>query len=418
MIRWLVTAITGLLVLATTALQGATATANDPAAAATAHVAAAADAPSAAPSTPSADPSAAAQASAGQAPSAQDAPATASALSVDAPAKAAPAPTLSSVYAAAGVDVPTKPVARDGCPPPKSSSSGGVAGDGGSSWTPPNTVPESALPNPLPPGNWTSSTAPFAGKGMWIWQYSKTEGENFQAIVDRAVAAGLDQIWVRVGDSHDDFYAGERLNTLVPLAHAKGLKVVGWFFPFLHDPVADAAWTKQVIDWRSPDGQRLDGISPDIEMATEGVKITPKRVQIYLGLIRQAAGDLPIAATVYPPVDWVMAKQDAYPFDLMAKYVDAFAPMAYWMCTEPGHLAAESVDRLADLRPVHVIGQAFHNVGHGRRVSPSRDEVLRFLDASLRHDAIGASLWVWQDANDAEWGAITDYPWHEAAATR
>lgn len=325
------------------------------------------------------------------------------------PAPPAPA-TLDEVYAAAGVTVPAGPVERAGCPPPPAETPPG--GGPTTPWTPPATVPDDQLPAALPPTAWTSSTEAIEGTGMWIWQYSKTEGEDFAAIVDRAVAANLDHIWVRVGDSRDGFYAAERMDTLVPLAHAAGLDVIGWGFPFLHDPVADAAWTAEVLDWRGPDGRGLDGFSPDIETSTEGVKLSSERAAVYLGLVRQHAGDFPIHATVYPAVDWIM--EAAYPFERIAPYVDSFVPMGYWMCEEPGAFTAQSLQRLRDLRPVHMIGQAFGNRYHGRRVAPSGAETLRFLDVAVREGAVGASLWVWQDMGQEQWDALASYPWHEA----
>jgi hypothetical protein len=88
--------------------------------------------------------------------------------------------------------------------------------------------------------------------------------------------------------------------------------------------------------------------------------------------------------------------------------------MGYWMCEEPGAFTAQSLQRLRDLRPVHMIGQAFGNRYHGRRVAPSGAETLRFLDVAVKEGAVGASLWVWQDMGQEQWDALASYPWHEA----
>jgi hypothetical protein len=68
-------------------------------------------------------------------------------------------------------------------------------------WHPAVLVPEAALPAPVPPSAPAASLAAVSGKGLWVWQYRRTEGGAPQAIVDRAAAAGLRQIWVRVADS-------------------------------------------------------------------------------------------------------------------------------------------------------------------------------------------------------------------------
>ncbi len=318
-------------------------------------------------------------------------------------------PPLADVYAQAGLSVPDGPTELAGCPPPPPEPGTGGAGIG---WSPPITVAESALPAPAATGALGGDVDPLRGKGMWIWQYRRTEGGDYGAMIDRAVAAGLDHLWVRVGDSRHGFYGPKYLDTLVPMAHAAGLEVIGWGFPFLHDPMHDVRWSTSAIEWVGPHGRGLDGFSPDIEMATEGVELSAVRVAVYLSHLRAAAPDALIPATVYPPVDWVV--EAGYPYEVMAPFVDAFVPMDYWMCREPGDLVAQSIERLSHLRPVHVIGQAFHNTTHGRRVAPSADETLRFLDVAVRDGAIGASLWVWQDIGTEQWDALAAYPWHEA----
>jgi len=306
---------------------------------------------------------------------------------------------------------PVGPVAlpMSGCPPPPRPDTGS---GGSGAWRPSVLVPEEELPAAPEPTTLTADTRALAGKGMWVWKYRLTEGGNAQAIVDRAAAAGLSQLWVRVGDSRDGFYGADVLGALVPAAHAKGLAVIGWGFPYLWDPAGDAAWTADALAWRGPGGATLDGFSPDVEKSSEGVVLTEARARLYLGLVRQAAGSRMIAATVYRPTD---AQWAVYPYKAMAPYVDAFAPMVYWGCTEPGEAAAQALDRLADLRPVHLIGQGYDMADDGGRAGPpGADETTRFLDVARRGGAVGASFWVWQEIGDEQWAAMSAYPWPPA----
>jgi len=318
-----------------------------------------------------------------------------------------PAPPLATAVAqpAAIPAIPPVPSPLAGCPPPPSPPGPG----GGPPWHPDVLVPDSALPAPAPAGGPDAQLTAITGKGLWVWQYGRTEGGDMQAAVDRAVAAGLQQIWVRVGDSQNGFYAADQLAALVPAAHAKGLDVIAWGFPYFYDPVGDAQWSLAVLNWRAADGEQVDGFSPDIEMATEGVMLSAQRVQVYLGLLRPARGNRPLVATVYPPTD---TRLTDYPFSAMAPYVDAYAPMVYWECRDPGSAADEAVTRLRSLKPVHVIGQAFSfgDVG-GRVVQPGTDEMNRFLGTARQDGAIGASFWVWQDMTGEEWNALSAYPW-------
>lgn len=245
---------------------------------------------------------------------------------------------------------------------------------------------------------------------MWIWEWSSTDGGNAVEVVQQAMAAGLHQVWVRVGDSMNGFYGAQELNALVPVAHAHGIAVIAWGFPYLWDPVGDAQWTAQILDWRAADGEQVDGYSADLEESTEGVMMSAQRAAVYLEVVRQSAGSRLVVATVYPPSDanW----SGGYPYQAMAPYVDAFAPMVYWECADPGTDATADVDRLLTLRPVHVIGEAFNFAGSGGRTdSPSGAEISEFMGASQRAGALGASFWVWQEATPDEWTALTDFPW-------
>jgi hypothetical protein len=275
-------------------------------------------------------------------------------------------------------------------------------------------VPEADLPAPGPPSAWVADVGSLAGKGMWVWKYGQTEGGDADAIVARAVAAGLRQLWVRVGDSRDGFYGAGVLGSLVPRAHARGIAVVGWGFPYLWDPVGDVRWTADALAWRGADGSTLDGFSPDVEADTEGVALSELRVRVYLGLVRQAAGHRLVVATVYRPTD---ARWATYPYAAMAPYVDAFAPMVYWGCAEPGQAATEAVERLSALRPVHLIGQAYDMAEEGgRAAAPDAAETTRFLDVARRGGAVGASLWVWQSIGSQQWSALAAYPWSSLPA--
>ena len=63
----------------------------------------------------------------------------------------------------------------------------------------------------------------------------QVEGGDANAIVARAKATGLTHLYVRTGSSVDGFYAAPFLDTLLPVAHAGGLKIIGWDFPYFAD---------------------------------------------------------------------------------------------------------------------------------------------------------------------------------------
>jgi hypothetical protein len=117
-----------------------------------------------------------------------------------------------------------------------------------------------------------------------------------------------------------------------------------------------------------------------------------------------------VVATVPRPTAKRLA---SYPYATQAPYVDAFAPMVYWSCSEPGALTRSSLSPLRKYhRPLAVIGQSY-DMGPegGRHGLPSGREIWRFLDVSKRAGAIGASLYTYDQTHAAQWRALSAYPW-------
>src|SRR5262249_9074683 len=117
--------------------------------------------------------------------------------------------------------------AQAGCPPPPPPPPSTTP-----PWHPAVLVPDAALPALAAPRQWASATAATRGKGMWVWEWRHTEAGDAAAVVAKAAAARLDQLWVRVGDSPNGFYGAAELAALVPAAHAAHIAVIGWGFPY------------------------------------------------------------------------------------------------------------------------------------------------------------------------------------------
>ena len=311
-----------------------------------------------------------------------------------------PGPTTTVPPAAAPTDLPLP-----GCPPPPYTGPPPAP-----PWHPAHLVPDGQLPPAPPAPGGRNPTTAIDGKGMWIWEVSATDHGDVNAIVSDAAAAGLHQLWVRVADSKNGFYNGPVLDQLVPAAHRRGISVIGWGFPYLFDPVADAGWTESAVAWRAPDGEHLDGWAADIETSSEGVALSPQRVAVYLGEVRRADPGELLVATVFPPTD---AQMTRYPYATMAPYVDAYAPMLYWGCTQPVLDVDQALARLRPLGPaVHVIGQAYDMGPYGgRRGAPGAGEIDAFMQAARQGGAVGASFWSWQAIDAVDWTAVSRYRW-------
>ncbi|HEU5033704.1 MAG TPA: hypothetical protein VFT62_02995 [Mycobacteriales bacterium] len=316
-----------------------------------------------------------------------------------------PAPEHEPVSRQPLYPLPARPAYPHPCPPPPIKPGPPVK--------PPHPVVKAAqLPAPVPvPRHRHVDLAPVRGKGMWLTTWRDTH-LDVARVVAQARAAGLQQLWVRTGGTYQGWYGGRFLRTLLPAAHAAGLDVIAWDYPTLSDPVADAQRAARAIRGTFA-GQRIDGFSADIEEIAEGTFDSARRVRVYLSRVRAVAGTLPVVATVLRPLDPHLSGR---PYRAMAPYVDAFAPMVYWSCNEPGATALSALKPLAKLRPVHLIGQSY-DMGPegGRHGLPTGREIWRFLDVAKRHGAIGASLYVYDQTRRPQWRALAHYPW---AATR
>lgn len=248
-----------------------------------------------------------------------------------------------------------------------------------------------------------------AGKGMWLYLPERTEGGNPQAIVARAQRVGLTHIYVRTGSSKTGFYAGPFLDALLPVAHAAGIRVYGWDFPYLDDPAGDVVRGLQAIKYGTPGGERIDGFAADIELRSQGVNITPFTAAAYGASLRHEVGDnYPLIAVVPRP----NALIQTYPYEQVTAAFDAIAPMIYWLTTDPKYAVDLAFDRLGGLgKPIIPVGQAydaFHEGGPAGVPSPAM--IQRFMEASAARGASAVSFWSWQHANDPAWQVIQDSP--------
>lgn len=254
------------------------------------------------------------------------------------------------------------------------------------------------------------------GKGMWMWKPEASEGGNPEAVVIRAKAAGLTHLYVRTGSSKMGFYSQQYLNDLLPRAHAAGIRVFGWDFPYLFDVGADVARGMAAITHRTPGGHRIDGFAADIETRGEGVNLTPEGAAAYGTALRRSVGTgYPLIAVVPRP----SAALITYPFRHVVATFDAVAPMVYWMKRDPGSDVAGAINALRVLgKPIIPVGQAYDGFGEGGNLGvPSRGEIQRFMSVAEDHGAIGVSFWSWQHASQEAWDAIRDAPQFTLPAT-
>jgi hypothetical protein len=244
------------------------------------------------------------------------------------------------------------------------------------------------------------------GKGMWLYQLSMSEGGDANKVVAKAKKIGLTHLYTRLGSSKKGFYAQGELDKLLPVAHAAGLKVIGWDFVYLTDPTADAVRSKAEIDYTTPDGHKIDAFSADIETASEGVSLTAEAAAAYGAKLRELAGpSYPLIATVPRP-----SPKRAFPFAEATAAFDAIAPMVYWQNRDPVTDVAGAIDYLAQFgKPILPIGQAYNGGPEGGPDrDPPKEQLVAFMNTAMAKGAVGVSFWVWNHATAEQWSAIDE----------
>ncbi|MBX5477036.1 MAG: S-layer homology domain-containing protein [Clostridia bacterium] len=248
-----------------------------------------------------------------------------------------------------------------------------------------------------------------AGKGLWL-MFGDWKAVDDDQIVRRAVQGGYTHIYLEIATSGDGFYGRRALDQLMWKVHNAGIAFIAWVYPDLRNPQYDTAWSRDVIAYATPEGDRPDAFAPDIEEVLD-----PATVQAYAAAARAALGpDGRFVAITYPP----QSRPD-YPFRQLAPYVDAFAPMSYWhhrvreyTFADAYRYVADSVRQLRQLAgadvPVSVIGQTYDMFASGGKgiYSPTPLELEGAWRAAVDTGAIGLSFYRWGTTTDEEWAAM------------
>jgi hypothetical protein len=310
-------------------------------------------------------------------------------------------PARLQALASAPTTTAAPPAAASGAPLAATAAAGAATGA---------AHPPASAPAPPPPRTIPANRGALpVGKGMWIWQPDRTEGGNAAAIVARAKATGLTHLYVRTGDYKKGFIGGDFLNRILPAAHAAGLRVYAWDFPYLDNVGADVNQALAAITYRTPDGHRVDGFVADIESTSEKVNINPGTATAYGNGLRRAVGpDYPLIACVPRPNPRLVN----YPFAEVVAPFDAIAPMVYWMHDDPALAITDVMARLAPFgKPVIPVGQAYDGGPEGGPPGvPPRAQLLEFMQAADQAGAVGVSWWSWQHADQQAWDAVRDAP--------
>lgn len=269
-----------------------------------------------------------------------------------------------------------------------------------------------------------AATADFRRLGAWIDLYDYTDTSDPTSQLNEMRDHGVKTLYIQTGrHTTNAFHRPNGIGRWVEGAHARGIKVIGWYLPRYDDPISSQVTkTTAIASYRSPAGQRFDGLAIDIEDRTDpdtDAHLTPSQffagITKHLRLVRSAVGvSYPIGAITFAPLDMDIwpGGWNGFPWSSIARYADVAMPMSYWS-NRYGRCEAsppdtrycvdgytrENVTRTRALTglPVHIIGGVMTHP----KIGPST--VRDFVDAAKAVRAYGASLYDARSTSDSEW---------------
>ncbi|HEX8731898.1 MAG TPA: SH3 domain-containing protein [Ktedonobacterales bacterium] len=260
-----------------------------------------------------------------------------------------------------------------------------------------------------------------AGKGMWFTNY-QTRHADLSALVADAKAAGVTHIYAEVAISWYGFYAANSLDRLLPVAHKQGIAVIAWVYPKLSDVTSDVRMTMRVANYRTPGGERADGIATDVEEVIDSGSVYTYG-QVLRGLL--GPDTLLVDSAMHP------FTHAGYPYAAIAASWNVLAPMDYWHSSRRHAYTPQDVARFVTISvvtiraamleagvsspiPIEETGQMYDmysSDGAGVGHNPSAAEITADLAASRALGCIGASYFEWQTATQSQWDALSTFTW-------
>lgn len=251
------------------------------------------------------------------------------------------------------------------------------------------------------------------GKGWFIWQVGRCEGGSPEAIADRAVAAGLTHVLLKVAERTFAYGFDRNGRDLVePVAEAlrqRGLKVWGWHYVYGEKPVDEARIAVQRVMQLALDGYVVDA---EAEYRQPGRSAAARTFMSTLRAGLPASVLVGLSSFRFPSL------HRSLPWRAFLEHCDLVMPQVYW---EQAHNPAQQLSRavsefsnpdlVGHIRPIVPTGSAYGSGGW--RATP--EDVIKFLTEAQRLGLAGANLYSWDYAtssgNTDLWDAAAGYDW-------
>ena len=255
------------------------------------------------------------------------------------------------------------------------------------------------------------------GKGFFIWRILNCEGGDANAIANKAEAARLTHVLIKIADTRYPFGYDRNNNDLVPpVSQAlknRGMQVWGWHYVKGSDPAGEA----RVAIARTRELQ-LDGYVIDAEHEYKW-RGKDAAARLFMTELRQALPNHPIALSSYRFPTY----HRELPWAAFLEKCDFNMPQVYWeQAHNPGAQLERSVGEFADTRlvgharPVMPTGSAY---GAGGWVATAEDQ-RRFYQKALELSLSAANTYSWDWSTSPGhhdlWDAVAGFQWPLAEA--
>jgi hypothetical protein len=256
------------------------------------------------------------------------------------------------------------------------------------------------------------------GKGWFIWQVGRCEGGSPEAIADKAVAAGLTHVLLKVAERTFaygfDRHGRDLVEPVAAALRSRGVQVWGWHYVHGDKPIDEAR-----IGVQRATQLALDGYVVDAEVEYR----KPGRSAAARAFISAVRTGLPCTTLVALSSFRYPTLHRQFPWAAFLEHCDLCMPQVYWeQAHNPAQQLARSVaefsnaDLVGPVRPVVPTGAAY---GAGNwRATPG--DVLKFLAEAQALGLAGANLYSWDYATTAGntdlWEVAASFDWTTGVA--
>ncbi len=252
----------------------------------------------------------------------------------------------------------------------------------------------------------------LTGKGFFTWQLKNCEGGNAEAIANKAQAANLSHVAVKVADTTFAYgYDSQNNDITAPVVralHNRGIQVWGWHYVKGNDPAGEARAAVQRCQQLAVDGYVIDAEAEYKEAGKSAAART------YMSALRASLPNLPIALSSYRYPSY----HTTLPWRDFLEKCDLNMPQVYWeQAHNPDTQLARTVEEFANTslvgyaRPVIPTGSAYGTGGW--RATPDDLRLFFSKAQSLGLAAANAYSWDWATSagNTELWDAVANYSW-------